>query len=1011
MKHCTLFLLLVFTSLVTWAQSRVTGKVTDANNNPVEGVSIQVKGSSRGTTSLANGTYAITAPNGATLVFSSTGYATKELKVTGATVDVTLAVTSENLTDVVVVGYGRQKKSNITGAVTTIKGDVLTQRPVTQASMALQGLAPGVTVQQSSGQPGADGGAITIRGLGSINGSSSPLIVVDGVEGASLNDVDPNIIESISVLKDASAAAVYGVRGTNGVILVKTKRGQNGKTSLSVNSFVSQQTPTNMPKTLSAIDNMLLQNESQTNAGQVPLFPQSLIDLYRTTPADNFNIFNTDWVGDVFQNNGILQNHNLIASGGSDKASFLVSGTYLNQQGLIVNNQFKKWDLRMNGDIQLNKRIKFSADLFYTKSSNMTPAGMAPTEIIRRAIAMPRNVGGKYAPGIYGDAGQTNAFNPIAMAENSGIFRAETPTFSARFALKIDILKNLTVDLAYNNRSSFTQSYEANTTYNWFQPNPATGTFIFQNVIGDSSLNYTNSRTNFNQYYAAANYNTTFAGKHNFKAQVGFQANDAFSQSVSATRFGLQFPSRPYLNLATGAQAPTVSGGALDNAVAGAFARINYDYAGKYLLEVTGRYDGTSRFSQVNNIQWGLFPAVSAGWIFTKEEFAKNISWLNYGKLRFSRGTLGNQEVGPQYPFAAGLNSGTAYYFNGVLTRGFSLTTAFNPNLSWERSTQTDVGIELAFLKNRLTVGFDYYEKKVSDIIFARPLPLFAGFTGNALVNIGSMVNKGFEFTTTYSDKVGKNFTYSVTANLSDVRNKVLDIGGAELANGNMLVKAGYAINTYNLLTTNGLYQTGENFNRPFNPGRPITTGAGDVKYVDRDGNDTINALDRRLSGNNFPRYEYSLNLTAAYKNFDINVFIFGVAKRDNYISGVGVEPFNGGNFIASGLESALGRWTPNNPGASYPRLFPQGNGNYVASDFWLRNGAFMRVRSISIGYSLPKLWMQKANIQQFRIYATLVNPITISNYEPGFDPEINNQNGAFYPIMRTATVGINCRF
>lgn len=395
MKKITLLLLLLcIGGQVLLAQKlKVTGKIVDAaTGTPIEGVAIQVKGSKQTVISALQGTFVINAEKGQTLVVKSIGYITKEVVIENTTIEIQLTVESKELQDVVVVGYGTQKRANITSAVSTVKGEVLTRRPLASTSMGLQGLSAGVTVRQGSGQPGADGGQINIRGVGSINNSSSPLIIVDGVEGVSLNDVDPNIIESISILKDAASTAVYGVRATNGVILVKTKRGQSGKTSVAFNSFATYQQPTNMPKTLSAIDNMLLNNEAVAATGSTVLpYSQAEIDLYKNTAPNNYTVFNTDWQDLIFQNSGLTQSYNLMASGGSDKSSFLASGTYLNQQGLLTNNKFTRYDLRINGDIQISKKIKFSSDIFYTKSTNYVPSGASTTEIVQRAITMAKN--------------------------------------------------------------------------------------------------------------------------------------------------------------------------------------------------------------------------------------------------------------------------------------------------------------------------------------------------------------------------------------------------------------------------------------------------------------------------------------------------------------------------------------------------------------------------------------------------------------------------------------------
>ncbi|TDH28533.1 TonB-dependent receptor [Segetibacter sp. 3557_3] len=1011
-KFAAVLLVLLMSS--TWALAqdlKITGRILSVAGQPVEGASVTVKGSGRGVSTNAAGEYTITASRGQVLVVSSVGYGTSEKVVNGSTLDFSLTENNDPLADVVVVGYGTQRRAAVTSAIAVVKGDQLIKRPLASTSMALQGFAPGVVVQQGSGQPGADGGSINIRGIGSITGSSAPLIIVDGVEGVSINDIDPNVIDNISVLKDAASTAVYGVRGTNGVILIKTKRGQAGKTSISFNSFVTKQTPTNFPELLSAVDNLILNNEAVSNTGSTVLpYPQALIDLYRSTPANNLTVFDTDWKDLIFQNNGLLQNHNIIVNGGSDKVSFLASGTYLNQQGIIVNNSFKKYDLRINSDVKLSRKLKFSTDLFYTNATNIQPAGMSPNEIVQRGISMARNFPGKFGEGQYGDAGQSNRINPVGAAEASGINKAQTPTLSLRFAVNYEVFKNFVIDASYNSRASFTEAYAARGTYNSFNPNPVTNAYVFDRVIGDSLLSYTNNRNITNQYFGSATYSYNLADAHQFKIQGGFQGLDNTVSSVGASRAGLTDPSRPYLNLATSPLQPSVSGSATDYSLAGFFGRFNYDYKQKYLLELTGRYDGSSRFSQLLDKQWGFFPGASAGWVISKEGFMEKVGFIDYAKLRVSYGKLGNQEVGGNYPFVAALNAGTAYYFNGNITPGSSLNNIPNEIVSWENSAQSNIGIDLAILKSRLNITFDYYQKKVTDNLIDFPVANALGYAGSSFIpaNAASMINKGWELSATYRNSIGK-LNYNITGNFSDVKNKVLDTRELDIVQGNQLSRAGYPIRSYYLYRTNGLYQAGDNFAKPFNGSR--TTGPGDIRYVDTDGNDTINAKDRVLLGNNFPRYDYSLNVNLDYKGFDLNLFLFGVGKRDNYISGVGVEPFNAGNWIASGLTTALDRWTPGKTSGNYPRLYSGGNGNYVASDFWLRDGSFMRVKHITLGYTLAKSLADRMGIQQLRFYVNAVNPFTVSNYEPGFDPEVSNSNGAFYPIMKTYTAGVNLRF
>ncbi|MCY7293262.1 MAG: TonB-dependent receptor, partial [Ferruginibacter sp.] len=368
-------------------------------------------------------------------------------------------------------------------------------------------------------------------------------------------------------------------------------------------------------------------------------------------------------------------------------------------------------------------------DLAYTKSTKTQPGGMAPTDIIQRGISMARNFPGKFGQGQYGDAGQSNRINPVGEAEASGIFKAETPTLSMRFGFTAEVFKNFVLEGAYTNRTSYTEAYSARGTYNTFTPNPSTGNYLFQLVTGDSTLNYSNNRINTNQYYGSANYSFNIKSAHEFKMQAGFQGLDNTSKSISGTRAGLTDPNRPYFNLAVSNLQPSLAGSATDNSLAGTFGRFNYSYNQKYLLEVTGRYDASSRFSQLLNNQTEIFSGISAGWILTKEKFMENVNFLNYAKIRVSRGSIGNQEVGAasNYPFVAQLNPGTAYYFNNNISRGSSLNSLPNENIAWETSVQSNLGVDLVLLKNKLSITFDVYRKKINDLIIQLPVPTAIG--------------------------------------------------------------------------------------------------------------------------------------------------------------------------------------------------------------------------------------------------------------------------------------------
>ncbi len=1011
MKKKIYLLLVLFASLINGVSAqniKVTGTVTDeATGRPIESVSIIVKGNARGgTTTNANGSFSLNVNNGARLVVSSIGYANQEVAAS-ETITVALKKADNNLADIVVVGYGTQKKANLTGSIVTIKNEDLLKRQVASTSNLLQGLAPGVVVQQQSGKPGGDGAGILIRGRGSISASQAPLILVDNVE-MSIDAIDPNAIDNITILKDAASTAIFGVRATNGVILITTKRAKKG-TTVSYNAFFSQQRATNLPSKLTPVEHMELLNEARVNSAKAKAYTDAEILLYKNNAPDNFRFFNTDWISDVLSNSGLMQNHNISLSSASDKIGLFASGTYLSQQGLTPNTYFKKYDFRINTDIKVNDKITVKGDIVYNKSEINDPPATSEF-IIRQAIGISAIGAGKFSDGKYGTADQSVLRNPLGLAEASGFNNSNTPSLILKGTIIYKPIKELEFEGFVANNTFNINRKIFNKQYDIYEPNYITNTLPLKSKTGASSISESYNNGKRNNYLLQGTFSTNFS-RHKIKLLAGFQAEEFKSTSTNASRDSL-INNEPYLNNAT-SLVRGASGGVSEGNLASVFGRFNYSFGDKYLIEVNGRYDATSRFSQARNLQNGFFPSFSVGWIVSEENFFKNIkSAINFLKFRGSFGNLGNQNVGGFYPFASTFQPGQNYYFGGVTNAGYAINTASNPNISWETSSQSNLGVDVGLLNNKITITADLFKKKLGEMIIPVPIPILAG-QNPPLVNAGSMENKGWELGITYKNKF-RDFKYEITANVSDVKNTVTDLVNQELIDGLFISKVGYPLRSYYGLLSDGLFQSDAEVAAA--PTHSTTTKAGDIRYKDISGalgkpDGKIDNFDRTILGNNFPRYEYSFNINTSWRGFDLNLFFQGVGKRQTYLSGTGAWAFSSADFIATAYKVHLDRWTPSNPSASYPRLTDGTGINFNNSDYWMKDGKYLRLKNLAIGYSIPTNLFKKLKVQQIRFYVSGQNLFTWDNYPDGFDVEKNEQNGEFYPIMRTTTVGLNVRF
>ncbi len=995
------FRLLIFLSIAiglclgAYSQNQpllVNGVVKNEEGQPVRGASINVKGTLVTSASDEDGAFSIqVSSTNSILVISFVGMATQEITVgEQRNLSVTLVSESRNLGEVVVIGYGTQKKVNLTGAVSTIAANDLAIRPVGQVSSALQGLAAGVTIKQPSGRPGADGGEIRIRGIGTLN-DANPLVIIDGIEG-NMNELDPSLIESVSVLKDASSSSIYGSRAANGVILITTKRAGSEGLRLNLSSYMGFQQPTNLPKIVNALDHMNLMNLAYTNVGSTAPFPQDLIDKYVTEGAANRDLYpDTDWQRSVLNQSGMIQNQFLSISGGGQKVRFMTSLGYFDQNGLYETSQFKRYLIRNNLDLKFSEKLNVRVDVqgIFSKT---TDAGVGASGIMFAIRRTPASQQGVFSNGLWGEGWNGN--NPIARSRfESGHRITRNPTAVANISVIYKPLKYLTAEFNAAPRyiTSVGEIYDkATTTYK------ADGSQAFV-VPERSRLTRSSSQTFMNNFRATLTFQKEVQD-HSFKLLAGASREDSYTDVFSAFREQFLLPDYAVLDAGSSSFMGN-SGTANEWALQSFFGRFNYDYKQKYLLEVNGRYDGSSRFA--TNYKYGFFPSVSAGWRITQEPFMDNLrSSINEAKLRVSWGKLGNQNIG-NYPFTSSISLG-AYPMGGSILNTAELTTLANSTISWESSVMTNVGFDAVFLSN-FTISFDYFQKKTYDILYDLDIPLTIGLE-KPYQNAGIVDNKGWELVLGYRKTFG-DFRLNINANVSDVKNTVVDLKGVNRT-GLTVSREGSSINSFYGFRSLGYFQTDQEAASA--PTQFGAVRAGDLKYEDINHDGLINDNDAVIIGSTIPRFTYGVNLNTSYKNLDLTVFFQGVGKADGYINNEGLMPFYLGGTVH---EMHKDYWTPDNPHAAFPRLAFNASNNIVNSSFWVRDASYLRLKNIQIGYNLSKNIVNRIGIRGLRIYANAQNLFTIDKFWEGYDVETPVSNGNSYPQLKVFNFGIDVNF
>lgn len=1018
-------LMLVLSSFGAMAQNAfsVKGTVTSENGEGLPGASVILKGTSTGTTTDVDGKYTLGVPDGnGTLVFTYIGYLNQEIAIGNRSqLDVKLAPNDKTLEEIVVVGYGTQKKATLTGSVSEVKGADIVKSPQPNLSNSLAGRFSGFVANNRGGEPGYDGSTYTIRGFAS-TGNSDVLIVVDGIPGqvGGLERLDPNDIESISILKDASAA-VYGSRAANGVILVTTKRGTTGKPVISYSFNQGFSSPTRLPKLADAATYATIANEidyyNNPTGGMNQTYSAEEIEKFRNG-SDPLNYPNTNWQKETLKNFALQNQHNLGINGGTDNVKYYVSLGTIYQDGLYKNGatKYKQYNFRSNIDANVTKDFKVSLGLSGRQENRNFPVSSAENTFRSIYRAYP-TVNARFPNGYY-STGVENS-NPVVLGTDMGGTNSNpTSIFNGilRASYDLPFVDGLSVDGFYSVDKSFNFTKTFSIPYTLYNYNKATGAYssvVTGGSAGAASLSQSQvNLTNLTQNIRL-NYLKTI-GKHNINAFVAYEQNKRNEMTFGATRINFPTASTPELSQGGAAATDKNNSGKSYNFTRRSYiGRLAYNFNEKYLAEVQARVDGSSIFP--SGKQYGFFPSVSAGYRISEEDWFKNsIRFVDDLKLRASYGTLGNDNVG-QFQFYNNYSFVNQYVLgSGVISPGIDLTKLANPNITWETSKKLDIGLNAVFLKN-FNVEVIYFNQKRSDILAARgaSVPNTSGIVNpyktndnTPLVpdeNLGKVNNSGFEATLGYNHN-GK-FRYNISGNVTYAKSKIVFIDEAPGALDYQRQTGGplYTYLTYNTL---GIFRTQADLDK-----FPHVQGArtGDLILEDYNGDGKITADDQvRSKYGNVPLLTYGLVLNAGYSAFDISMVFAGQGMVSQY-----VLPESGqvGNFYSSWADN---RWSPSNPDGSYPRVDTRAsssiNGGLYMNNFWLNNASFVRLKNVELGYTLPKEALSKIRISSLRVYASAFNLFTITGVKD-YDPEGNNGSGQFYPQQRILNLGLNIKF
>ena len=1005
-----IFLILVLCSwfgyLPAQTPREIVGSVTDESNEPLIGVSVLVKESSVGAITDIDGKFSLNAAIGNTLKVSYVGYSTQEIKITSASpLKIVMKEDLMKLEEVVVVGYGTQKKVNLTGAVSSVTADELASKPVTSTAQALAGLAPGLSVLQNSGLPGASAN-VKIRGTGTFSSAGTdPLVLIDGLSG-NLDDVDPNDIQSISFLKDAASASIYGNRAANGVILIETKKGTAGKTTISYSGSFGWQQATELPDFLPSWEYATYYNMAMHNMGRQDAYNQEQIEKFRNgSDPDNYpNVNHLKWV--LNSGSGFQHQHNLSIQGGSGTTVYNLAVGYRDQQGLTAetNNERMTAILSLKSEIAKGVTMNINLNAFNNKYNDPYNIG----EMVGYSVREGPTFAGEKSDGSFG---YQDSYSPEA--------RIASKSFTQRISRNISGSAQLTwvtpiqgLSLSGKAGATYYTSYNKDFKSNVYFDENKTET--------PNSLSISSANNTYTTLEAVATYEKQLKA-HHFKLMAGTSVEQANNKSLNGYRN--TFPNDYLYELGAGDKSTASNGSNLtEYALLSYFGRLNYAFNDRYLLEANVRYDGSSRFAKDH--RWGFFPSVSAGWRISEESFWKNSSIaksFDNLKLRASYGVLGNQNIGV-YPYQQTYSLGHDYPLGGILQSGAYIASYNNPNITWEKTAITDVGVDFSLWNGMLSGTVDYFYKYTKDILSSVEVSSIMGrAVGQS--NVGAVSNKGIEVSLSFNGKIGKEFKYSIAPNFTWIKNAVEELsnGAKEEINNNRIV--GQPIGIIYGYETDGLFvDQAEIDAAPEQLVGKSSIKPGYVKYKDISGPNGVPdgkvdaQYDRKVLGSTTPKFYYGLNLTASFKGFDFAALLQGLGGHKRLIGSYMAYAFyNGGQIQRWQADNC---WTEANPNkwAEYPRLetLNMNNTNLQTSDYWLRNASFLRLKNVQLGYTLPKSLVQKVGLQHARVYLSGQNLLSFNSFYKGWDPENEISTGDapnYYPITAIYSFGFNLKF
>ena len=986
----------------------ITGTVVDAAGVPIIGANIIEAGTTNGTVTDVDGKFSLSVENNAIIHISYIGYLEQNIATAGkSSFNITLIEDTKALDEVIVVGYGTARKSDLTGSISSVQGQKLTMRSTQQLSTALQGQIAGVQVTRSSGEPGASA-SIRIRGITTLS-NNDPLVIVDGVP-SSLNDVVASDVETMTVLKDAASAAIYGSRAAAGVILITTKRAKGRQFSFDYNYEYGIDRPTTRPTNGDVIDWMNIQNEIKWNDGASDPYSQysqeTIASWLDNHASDPYRYPNTDWVSLMIKNSTSHEQHMLSVSGGTEKLRTKSTFNYQKGDGYYEHRSYERIAGRINNDYMISDWLRTNIDLDFSKSNSISPSQI--NAIYWAYIASPY-----YNPflkdGRYSDS--KDGAHALAGLREGGTNNTNYYKFGAKAQIDVMPMKGLTLTAIFAPRFAFTKGKRFSRAVPLYYEN---GSKTFMELHRTTSLEETRNDNNSQTYQFFGNYQNIW-GNHSFNAMAGYEGFINRWENEGASRSNYLLDTYPYLNIGP-EDYQYNSGSAGHNAYESAFSRLMYSYKSKYMVQGNVRTDGSSRFSKEN--RWGTFYSMSTGWVMSEESWFKN-NLVDYIKLRGSIGQLGNERIGSEFPYQASISFGNSNMYDKSSQSVTAMQNAAQTyyafeNITWETTTTYGVGLDLAMLNSRLRFTGDYYYKKTSDMLLTLGFPSYSGFSAPSQ-NAGDMYTKGWDLELGWSDTMG-DLWYNVSANISDYRSKMGYLGDKRTINGNQIYEEGSYYNEWYMYKSDGLFITDADLFDESGKKYPTLTAndkAGNIKYVDVDQNGVINADDKVRLGNSMPEYLYGGNASLGWRNFDLNLSFQGVGYQRVLFNSAWIQPLKAQWGAVPTL--VLGDyWSQHNTEeqnrqAKYPRLtYTNTTNTYAGSDYWLFNGAYFRMKNITLGYTLPQELMSRVHVKDIRLYFSVNDLPAISNFPKGWDPEV----GATSDFISTSFIlGVNVKF